>query len=189
MPHQSFNTRTVVTQRTRGVRFSQAGDGAPELAVLITMMRLNDEIMATAMDISWGLENDISNDAVAELYLSVVNLEALPEEAAMISDNAWSDAQRWQTAVGSFTIPTQTYFRSDPRWFRPKAWRADDVGASTRRRGLALVSVSDSNTWGGFATVHWTSIEQQRSWPDDNAYADLQNRSDFADDYGMEFDD
>lgn len=184
----AFKTITIVTNKVRGIVSDIALTTSLQIVDQVQQLQPRSTMIPTEMDLSFGLNSDITSDFTLEYFLSVVDIDNLPELASVRADNAWAAAQAWRVATGSFTIPTQTLEQADPRFFRPKAWANLEVGAAVRRMALCLLARSsgtpDQMSRG---TIRYTEILEQRNFGDDNAYSDIEgNTDDFADDIGMQ---
>lgn len=188
----THTTKTIVTERSAGIHeiVVLSVQDTPVVQNQIVAVPPFTEVIPTEMDLAWGLDTDITTDLMLEMYLGVVDIDNPPEATSIRSDNAWGDAQNWRVASGSFTLPVETLSHLDPRFFHPKAWANLDVGARSSRRFLCLVAITDGQPVSILAVgnIRWTEIITQRRFGDDNAYADVNDPKDFADDYGYEFD-
>lgn len=180
---------SVLTQKTRGFRgVGAVSVGVPSIGVIIQQLQPRSQLMPTELDLAWGLNGDITADTELEVALTVVDIDNLPEIAAIRTNNAWQDVEIWRVASGSFTIPTKTLAHSDPRFFRPKAWNMREPGAAVRRMALVLLVFSSTSNISIIVqgTVRYTEILFERRFIGDNAYADIEgNDDDFDDDIGM----
>ncbi len=148
------------------------------------------EMIPTELDVAWGPAADISVDQAFQIFLSVVDIDSIPELASLQANAVWSDAQIWRVSTGSFTIPTQTLTHADPRFFHPKSYKAIPVGSVARRQALSFVGSSTITDISFFTigVVRWTEIISQRVFGNDNAYSDLSGDMDFNDDIMMGID-
>lgn len=188
-------TELVVTNKVRGI-FATADlvAGVPVILEQIQLMQPRSEMIPTEMDLAWGINEDINQDKRLEIYLTVVDIDNIPEIGAIRSNNAWADMQKWQVSTGTFTIPTEVLNHLDPRFFRPKAWLNLEVGAAVRRMALVLIAFSNEGSDVqaiAMGTVRYTETLVQRVFGHDNAYSEVRegfvrNENDWDDDYGMQ---
>ncbi len=189
----AFKTKQIITSRSRGFQFSVGPGGSLSVGLLqqVTLLPPWTEVIPTELDFAWGPAADISADQAFQIFLSVVDIDNLPELASLQENAVWSDAQIWRVSTGSFTIPTQTLSKADPRFFHPKSYKAIPVGQSARRQALAFIGVStitDINFF-GVGVLRWTEIITQRMFGSDNAFDDVHEEDgSFEDDYGMDID-
>lgn len=191
MPHQSVTTFQVLTEKTKGIAADPTIGTTPTILVNIQQLQPRSEMIPTEMDLSWGPNADLTADVSIEIFLSVIDIDNIPELAALQSDNAWAAAQAWRVSTGGFTIPQQLLEQADPRFFRPKSWSNFGVGAATKRRALCLMGrASGAVTSMLRGTIRFTEILTERKSGDDNAYNDVRPEGEpdsmYADDRGME---
>jgi len=190
MPHQAFKSQLIFTNKTRGMHFAEQSTGALQILQNIQFMQPMSELLPTEMNLTFGLGQDISTDVSFELYLTVADIDNLPEIGTLRLNNSWQSQQRWQVSTGAFTIPTKVLDRVDPRWFRAKAYRNLEVGGTVRRMALVLLGNTSTNIqFIAQGTISYSETLIQRTFGNDNAYDDIwdgdDNENDHVDDYEM----
>lgn len=138
-------------------------------------------------DVSWGVTGIITQSIRYEIYMTLIDIDNLPQIAGIADRAIWSSAQFWQfnTGVGI----TQMLQREIQDFFNPASFTFTERADFTQRLSLAIIGLI-TNANEGVDTVGVLTYQEeliQRVFGNDNASYETDNGD--WEDFGSDEDD
>ncbi len=130
------------------------------------------------VDITYGISDDPS-DEIVEFFIESVDIDNLPNIAALRETAIWAAAQAWRS-IGTDAGPTQTLSRETNDIFHPATFIFDEVAGYTQRQAVALLAHSTTtSTLFVLAKLTWLETVVQRVWGSDTHDNNHEEREDW----------
>lgn len=164
--------RTIQSIKRKAIYHNaQLGSGvAIPTGCRIRALANNSTITPLELDINHGIQEDPSEQNV-ELYLSVVDVDNLPDAAGLRTGSQWQTGVNYET-VGAATGIFQTHNSEQIEFYNPKTW-ASPVDGGPRQRYLALIANDIPGNTPGYkiaAQITFLETNLQRSFPGKDDY-------------------
>lgn len=178
MPEMSRSTKKefqVVSQRDQGFRVATnlaSGSQVPEILSIVAWLPRLGSITPLEMDISYGLSDGATDNELIEFFLALVDVDNIPDGAALRSHAIWQRVQSWQVASAVGVNQMMSYDVID--WFTPPTYTYTEVAGFTRRTALCILALSNQTSSVLVqGRLNWVETMTQRVWSDSGVEGEL----------------